>query len=785
MFSKLISLAALATAVNAEHWIFGGSKLIAQTRLDSIVNPNAIGTHVHAIVGASGFSNVYDPDELMKSNCTTIPVQPDKSNYWAPQMYHHDQQGMLTPIQTGFNIYYLVRNGPKNEKVHAFPKGLRMLAGDTARRTYNASSFADQAVSFVCLDYSGSHNNDPDWAERPNFFDHNCPNGMRAQVFFPSCWDGKNLDSPDHKSHMAYPVQAYNTGDCPDSHPVHLVSLFYEMFVSVDQFDYHGAGTWVLANGDTTGYGHHGDFQNGWDIDLLQEAIDTCTAAQGNVMDCPPLKAVFDQDAADACVLQTSLVDEDIGLTAPISRLPGCNPIYGGKAESCADFATPQLVPAQTPLPSGWTELGCIAEGTNGRALPALQMKDPKMTKAMCASYCGSHGYKLAGVEFSDECYCDNAVKNGASTSFLSWTECSAHCAGNNNEICGGAAKLSLLSTANPGAAPVSSSSSATSVSSAAPKPVSSANAPSSVSASSVARTSVAATPSAPSAATTSVARTSSVAATSAVHTSSVTAAASSATAHTSAAASSAAAPVASGTAGWTSVGCITDNTARVLNEYSYESETLTADSCLASCAAKGYSLAGIEFGQECYCGNSLKTQNGAGKALAASSCNVPCIADSNTLCGGTWALSLFKRSTIAISDPVPSPAPSNSTNVSDLPSGWSAVGCAKDVPGRALNVDAYTSEQMTIGACIAHCAARGHSMAGLEYARECYCGNAFANGGGAPLADAQCDMACAGDAGKVCGGRMALSLFKKTAAKRSAHKARHFGRAHAHSDML
>ena len=42
-----------------------------------------IGTHVHAIVGASGFKNVYNPDELVQSNCTTIPVQPDKSNYWA------------------------------------------------------------------------------------------------------------------------------------------------------------------------------------------------------------------------------------------------------------------------------------------------------------------------------------------------------------------------------------------------------------------------------------------------------------------------------------------------------------------------------------------------------------------------------------------------------------------------------------------------------------------------------------------------------------------------------
>ncbi|KAI8974795.1 WSC-domain-containing protein [Trametes punicea] len=798
MFTKLISLSALAALVaiasadnGQTYWIFGGSKLIAQTRLDSIVNPNMIGTHVHAIVGSSGFSNNYDPDELVQSNCTTIPVQPDKSNYWAPQLYHQDQQtGELTPIPTTFNIYYLVRNGPKNEKVQAFPKGLRMLAGDTTRRTYNASSFADQAVSFVCLDYNNNHANDPAWAERPNFFEHNCPDGMRAQVFFPSCWDGVNLDSPDHKSHMSYPVQAYNTGDCPDSHPVHLVSLFYEMFVSVDQFDYWGNGTWVFSNGDTTGYGHHGDFQNGWDVDLLQEAIDTCTSAAGNVMNCPPLAAVFDQAAADACVLEGDIVDEDIGLDAPIDRLPGCNPIYGsGQQLSCADDVTPQLVPAQHPLPDGWTELGCIAEGTNGRALPALSMKDPNMTRAMCASYCGSNGYKLAGVEFSDECYCDNSVKNGASMTFLTWSECSNHCAGNNYEICGGAAKLSLMSTANPGASSPAPPSSASSVSSTATHSVSSANtvssglASSTVPTSTVVRTSAAATQSVHS-----------VAPTSSVPVASATAVA------TSSSAVLAAPPKASIPVGWQAAGCVSDNSARALTGYSFANDEMTIASCVSTCSSKGFTMAGVEFSRECYCGNKIENQ--AGEPLPSVSCNMACAADPSSICGGNWALNLFKQTTVAIANPSPAPSsassaaqpsasasvPSNSTNVSGLPAGWTAIGCAEDVPSRTLNIDAFTSEQMTINGCISHCASLGHTMAGLEYARECYCGSKYVNGGGAPLPDSQCNMVCTGDSSKICGGPMALSVFKNTgaAASKRGHKARHFGRAaHAHSNMF
>lgn len=173
---------------------------------------------------------------------------------------------------------YLQRAGSKKEPIKAFPKGLRMLAGNPNRRTYDPSSFADKAVSFVCQDFKGGHAGDPNWEERPDFHPQNCPDGMRAQVFFPSCvspcprtsrtvwnradlgaslrfaqWDGVNLDSADHKSHsasrrpssraddptdtqasallpslVAYPIETYQGGNCPSTHPVHLVSLFYE-----------------------------------------------------------------------------------------------------------------------------------------------------------------------------------------------------------------------------------------------------------------------------------------------------------------------------------------------------------------------------------------------------------------------------------------------------------------------------------------------------------------------------------------------------------------------------
>jgi hypothetical protein len=87
-----------------------------------------------------------------------------------------------------------------------------MLAGDPFKRNYTGD-FAVQAVSFSCLDYNGPAK--PETNEMP---DYNCPDGLRSQVFFPSCWDGKNLDSPDHQSHVAYPASgAYNDGPCPST----------------------------------------------------------------------------------------------------------------------------------------------------------------------------------------------------------------------------------------------------------------------------------------------------------------------------------------------------------------------------------------------------------------------------------------------------------------------------------------------------------------------------------------------------------------------------------------
>lgn len=55
-----------------------------------------------------------------------------------------------------------------------------------------------------------------------------------------SCWDGKNLDSPDHKSHVAYPsggpaaFSGTGTGGaCPSTHPVKIPQIMLEVHISI------------------------------------------------------------------------------------------------------------------------------------------------------------------------------------------------------------------------------------------------------------------------------------------------------------------------------------------------------------------------------------------------------------------------------------------------------------------------------------------------------------------------------------------------------------------------
>jgi len=156
----------------------------------------------------------------------------------------------------------------------------------------------------------------------------------------PQCWDGVNLDSPDHQSHVSFPIELPDNGNCPASHPVRLPLVFFEILFSVDLDKFpHGNGVqpFVLACGDSTGYGLHGDFLNGWDQNIMHAVLhdvscfDNNTNSGNNPSACKPLAPYVKASNPDqSCLLTNPLTNfEDIGVNNIISHLPGCMPITG------------------------------------------------------------------------------------------------------------------------------------------------------------------------------------------------------------------------------------------------------------------------------------------------------------------------------------------------------------------------------------------------------------------------------------------------------------------------
>lgn len=335
-----VSTWALLASVNGADafWRMICNKPITTARLDPIISPGSVSMHTHSITGPSSFDQSSTFESLRAADCTTCTVQEDRSAYWVPQLYYVRSDGQYQAVKQvgGVTVYYLQRGTPNADgKYRAFPAGLHMIAGNPFRRSYDASDIEQEQIGFSCLGGTGYTKTLQGMS--------NCPNGLRAEIFFPNCWDGVNLDSPDHKSHMAYSGKDGN-GACPSSHPVKLISIFFEAMWDINAF----AGGWwngtsapfVFAQGDPTGYGSHGDFLSGWNESFLQSAIDTCTNNSGRLEDCPVFNLQYDV-AAKCSWTGTSLIQENV--FGPRATLPGCNPISFGplaapvKPLSCPD----------------------------------------------------------------------------------------------------------------------------------------------------------------------------------------------------------------------------------------------------------------------------------------------------------------------------------------------------------------------------------------------------------------------------------------------------------------
>lgn len=232
---------------------------------DPIVYPGQSGkSHLHTFFGNVDVNANSTVDSIANSgNSTCAGGIANRSSYWVPSLINTRTGEPLVPT-TALWYYKTGYEGVAPSAVKRVPSGLRMISGDM-----HATS-SQYGLSWECS---------TSYLTRKSTIPTDCPVGnyILMSVHFPQCWDGKNLDSPDHKSHMAFGLGG--TKGCPATHPVPLPVISLNIHYDVTAENVNDVKNWRLSSdhdGNPSGLSIHGDFFEGWNKTVAQTFVDNC-----------------------------------------------------------------------------------------------------------------------------------------------------------------------------------------------------------------------------------------------------------------------------------------------------------------------------------------------------------------------------------------------------------------------------------------------------------------------------------------------------------------------------
>ncbi|KAL5118335.1 hypothetical protein ACEQ8H_003684 [Pleosporales sp. CAS-2024a] len=349
--------------------------------------------------------------------------------------------------------------------------------------------------------------------------------------------------------------------------------------------------------------------------------------------------------------------------------------------------------------PKGWYYEGCYTDSVQSRSLSHGGNVNGALTNEGCQAACQSAGFILAGTEYSGECYCDNKVQGAGGPAPDGETGYNMLCNGNKTETCGGSNRLSLFKydSGEESTAPSSS----TPVASGTPVPSGKSGATTASATASSAAPSAAGVPkgftykgcyvdgpgyrimnnelpddsamTVGSCATKCAAAGYSIAgmeystqcfcddylrmgASLASSDSECNMACGGDSSQVCGAGNRLSIwsnqttlqilqrPSVQNVTGWTYQGCITEaSNGRVFPWQLVNTTGNSPEWCLGQCAKFGYMAAGLEYGQECYCGDIDGITNSDSKVAPASDCNTACPGAPQALCGQGNRLSWYK----------------------------------------------------------------------------------------------------------------------------------------------
>ncbi|WPH02215.1 Hypothetical protein R9X50_00507000 [Acrodontium crateriforme] len=234
--------------------------------------------------------------------------------------------------------------------------------------------------------------------------------------------------------------------------------------------------------------------------------------------------------------------------------------VAASSSSSSAAASSSSAAASPSGLPTGWSYKGCWVDNANGgRVLQVQNADNSTMTVESCTNACQQSGYKIAGLEYSTQCFCGNQIIEGGALA-SSDSDCNMACGGNSAEMCGAGNRLSVYSndTITTIGVPVPQNTSLP--------------------------------------------------------------------------------------GSWKYSGCVSDNAqgTRALPYQIISATNNSAEFCLSQCSAFGYMVGGMEYGEECYCGDLDNLSAGGSISEPEGDCNMACSGNGSYICGGGNRISLY-----------------------------------------------------------------------------------------------------------------------------------------------
>jgi hypothetical protein len=225
---------------------------------DPLVYPGQPGkSHLHEFFGNTAVNANTTYTTLRTTGESTCGNKVNRSGYWQPAMVSASGT-VLKPDE--WAIYYKRAPAGSPECLRRatscvpIPTGIRFIYGyDMLTGTPSTGSLFWKCVS--------TNADSPTMAGALA----NCPNGsqLEARIEAPDCWDGVNVDSPNHRSHVAYGNYDIGFYKCPSTHPVNIPQFTLGSLWAVT--DALRTASLSSDMGMPQGSSFHADYFEGWD----------------------------------------------------------------------------------------------------------------------------------------------------------------------------------------------------------------------------------------------------------------------------------------------------------------------------------------------------------------------------------------------------------------------------------------------------------------------------------------------------------------------------------------